>query len=247
MTEEERAQKKAGVVRAIIESKGFKTIACTKAGLNPRTFHNWVNEDPEFRQAVEDAVTIAREYRDDVAEQKLFSQVEAGDTTAIIFYCKTRLKNRGYSERAQPQEQPKPTEQKPALPGPDINLNAKVAMTLQKKITAKKTYIVSLLKRQGKYSPEMSMQVKIAAQLMVRTEILAEQIFDERHNPVNIEISREGNERESVSAKEKLYLDFAQQAQRALRALGMNTDSRERKNDGDGFNEFMEQFKKDEE
>jgi hypothetical protein len=123
----------------------------------------------------------------------------------------------------------------------------KIAASIQKKITAKKTYIVKLLKKQNKYTPELSMQVKIVAQLLVRTEILAEQIFDANHKPVNVELSREGNERESISPKEKLYLDLLTQSQKALRALGMNTDSRERKTDNDGFADFINQFKDEEE
>lgn len=244
MTEQEREQQKTAVVAEIIRCKGFKTVACTNVKLNPRTFRQWMADDEEFRQAVEDAVEIARDFRDDKAEQKLFEQVEGGDTTAIIFYCKTRLKNRGYTERALPQEA-KPEQaqpQQPTLPEPD---GEKIAASIQKRITSKKTYIVKLLKKQGKYTPELSMQVKITAQLLIRTEILAEQIFGNGHKPTKIELSREGNERESVSPKEKLYLDLVEQSQKALKALGMNTDSRERKTDNDGFSEFMEQFKND--
>jgi len=159
--------------------------------------------------------------------------------------AKTRLKNRGYTEKVLPQPQPEQAPAQPTLPEPQIVDGEKIAATIQRKISSKKTYIVKLLKQQGKYTPELSMQVKIVAQLLVRTEILAEQIFDAGHKPVNVEISREGNERESISPKEKLYLDLLQQSQKALRALGMNTDSRERKTDNDGFNEFMEQFKND--
>lgn len=244
MTEQEREQQKTAVVAEIIRCKGFKTVACTNVKLNPRTFRQWMADDEEFRQAVEDAVEIARDFRDDKAEQKLFEQVEGGDTTAIIFYCKTRLKNRGYTERALPQEaKPEQTQpQQPTLPEPD---GEKIAASIQKRITSKKTYIVKLLKKQGKYTPELSMQVKITAQLLIRTEILAEQIFGNGHQPTKIELSREGNERESVSPKEKLYLDLVEQSQKALKALGMNTDSRERKTDNDGFSEFMEQFKND--
>ena len=80
---------------------------------------------------------------------------------------------------------------------------------------------------------------------MVRPEILATEVLADGHKPVNVEISREGNTRESVSPKEKLYLDVSAQAQKALRALGMNVDSKERKTDNDGFKEFMEEFSKD--
>ena len=245
MTDTEKQAMKNQVVAEIIRCKGFKTVACTNIGLNPRTFRLWMASDPEFKAAVDDAVEIAREFRDDKAEQKLFEQVEAADTTAIIFYCKTRLKNRGYTEKVLPQPQPSQAPAQPTLPEPTVTDGEKIAASIKKKIRAKKTYIVNLLKKQGKYTAELSYQVDITAQLLIRTEILAEQIFDSGHKPVNVEISREGNERESISPKEKLYLDLTQQCQKALRALGMNTDSRERKTDNDGFNDFMEQFKND--
>lgn len=241
----DKEELKKQLIGEIIRTKGFKTVACTNLQVNPRTFYKWMAEDAEFKQAVEDAVAIAREFRDDKAEQKLFENVEAGDVTSIIFYCKTRLKNRGYTERALPQQQETPAPAQPTLPEPQIVNGEKIAASIQKKITAKKTYIVKLLKKQNKYTPELSMQVKIVAQLLVRTEILAEQIYSDGHQPINVETSREGNERKSIDPKEKLYLDLLEQSQKALRALGMNTDSRERKTDNDGFSEFMEQFKND--
>ena len=102
-----------------------------------------------------------------------------------------------------------------------------------------------MLKKEGKYSSELSYQVTVAAQLLVRTEILAEEIFADSHKAVNVEISREGNTRESISPKEKLYLDLTAQTQKALRALGMNTDSKERKTDNDDFSKFMDDLKGD--
>ena len=89
------------------------------------------------------------------------------------------------------------------------------------------------------------MQAKVVAQLLVRTEILAEEIFTDGHQAINVETSREGNERKSIDPKEKLYLDLVGQTQKALRALGMNTDSKERKADNDGFAKFMEDMKGD--
>lgn len=56
---------------------------------------------------------------------------------------------------------------------------------------------------------------------------------------VNVEYSREGNERKTIDPKEKLYIELLQQGQKALRALGMNTESKERKSDNDSFNDFM--------
>ena len=117
---------------------------------------------------------------------------------------------------------------------------------IQKRIKCKKDYIVKLLKKQGKYTVELSMQATVTAQLMVRTEILAEEIFSDGHKAVNVEISREGNSRESISPKEKLYLALTTQTQRALKALGMNTDSKDRPSSGDDeFSKFMKEFSND--
>lgn len=229
----------AQVISAIIQSKGFKTVACQAVGVNPRTFRYWMQNDEEFRKAVEDAVEFSREYRDDLAEQKLFSLVEAGDTTACIFYAKTRLKDRGYTDKRAPKEQPQAHEQPQAQQLPAETIDPKV---MKRKVESKKQYIVKLLKQEGKYTTELSMQVKIVAQLLVKTDLLADEIFASDHRSVNIETSREGDARESISPKEKLYLDYLQQSQKALRALGMNTDSKAAKQAENGLQKFLEQF-----
>ena len=90
------------------------------------------------------------------------------------------------------------------------------------------------------------MQAGLVAQLLVKTDMLAAEILADTHEAVTVEYSREGNRRESVSAKERLYLDYVSKSQRALRALGMNTDSRERKGDGkDSFDDFLNMFRDD--
>ena len=241
---QDKEQKKKEIVAEIIRQKGFKGVACTAIGLNPRTFRQWMAEDAEFRQAVDDAVDIAKEYRDEVAEKALFDLVEAKDTTAVIFYNKTRNKHKGYTERIMPQhpkEEPKP--ETPALSGQTAD--EETAKRIKAKISGKKAYLVKLLKDQGKYTAELSIQATVTAQLLVRTEILAEEILAEGHEAINVELSREGNERKSISPKEKLYLDFVEKSQKALRALGMNTDSKDRKTDGDDFKKFMEDFSDD--
>lgn len=226
------------VISAIIQAKGFKTVACQAVGVNPRTFRYWMQNDEEFRKAVEDAVEFSREYRDDIAEQKLFSLVEAGDTTACIFYAKTRLKDRGYTEKRVQKEQPPAQIQEQQ----QLTMEAIDPKVMKRKVESKKQYIVKLLKQEGKYTTELSMQVKIVAQLLVKTDLLADEIFASDHRSVNIETSREGDPRESISPKEKLYLDYLQQSQKALRALGMNTDSKPSKQTENGLQKFLEQF-----
>ena len=217
------------------QAGGIIYVACENTGINRSTYYKWRREDVEFAEMADEVM----EAQIDFVESKLMALINAGDTTATIFYLKTKGKKRGYSEKfPAPSEQP-PVPAVPALPSPDDD------KAMMRRIKNKKSCIVKLLKQQGKYTAELSMQVNIAAQLLVRTDMLADEIFDSGHQSVNVEISREGNERESISPKEKLYLDLVQQSQRALRALGMNTDSKERKTDNDNFNEFLKEFRED--
>lgn len=220
--------KKKRFIELLKESGCIASVACDRIGISYSTYRRWYNSDAEFAVQVDDC----NDRRTDYVESKLMERINGGDITAIIFYLKTQGRSRGWTEKNLPKLQNKPVEA----------VGEKVSTSMQRRITGKKTYIVKLLKKEGKYTPELALQVKIVAQLLVRTEILAEQIFSDCHNPTNIELSREGNERESINPKEKLYLDLLEQSQKALKALGMNTDSRERKYDNDGFNEFMEQF-----
>lgn len=86
---------KKRVIEALIESKGIVTSACEAAQVPRGTFYWWINNDPDFKEAVEDVQDIAIDF----VEGKLFDKITSGDTIATIFYLKTRGKKRGYIER----------------------------------------------------------------------------------------------------------------------------------------------------
>lgn len=73
------------------------SMTCKHLKLNRLTFYNWYNKDEEFRRYIEEA----REERIDFIENALFKKIKEGDTTAIIFACKTLGKKRGYVERSE--------------------------------------------------------------------------------------------------------------------------------------------------
>lgn len=85
-------QTKKELVEAMNKSLGVVTQACKIAGVSRKTFYTHYNSDPDFKKACDEAQEIAIDF----VESKLFKQVEIGDTTAIIFYLKTKGKKRGY-------------------------------------------------------------------------------------------------------------------------------------------------------
>jgi hypothetical protein len=90
------SEKKA-ILNALEESCGVVSTACKSIGMPRSTFYNWLNTDSDFKAAVEEL----QEYALDVAESELHKLIKKGDTTAIIFYLKTKGKRRGYVEKVE--------------------------------------------------------------------------------------------------------------------------------------------------
>lgn len=86
---------KMKLLESLKDSSGIITYACEKAGISRQTYYRWYREDPEFKARADDI----SELQIDVAEASLLKKIQKGDTAAIIFYLKTKGKDRGYSER----------------------------------------------------------------------------------------------------------------------------------------------------
>lgn len=224
---------------------GIVYVALKSTGVSRSVYDRWRKSDPDFAESVQNV----QEDQVDFVESALMKKVREGDTSSIIFYLKTKGKKRGWTEKALPNVANVPQGNLPALPDRVEEIDEEKVKervkVMEKKVRNKKGYIMKLLKNQGKYTAELSMQVTIAAQLLVKIDNLSEEILADGYKSIDVEISREGNERKSINPKEKLYLDYVQQSQRALRALGMNTDAKERRTDNDAFVDFLEEFKND--
>ena len=88
---------KKALIEALEKSLGVVTTACKLVGVDRSTFYQYVKDDPDFAEAVKDIdeVTI------DFAESQLHKQIKDGNTTATIFYLKTKGKKRGYVEKTE--------------------------------------------------------------------------------------------------------------------------------------------------
>lgn len=91
------ADDKETVLEALNKSSGIVASACKAANISRFTFYKWYNEDEEFREKVDDV----QELQKDFAEALILKKMKEGDTTMIIFYAKTKMKDRGYSERVE--------------------------------------------------------------------------------------------------------------------------------------------------
>lgn len=86
--------KKIAVLESLEKSLGIVTTAVKQVGIARSTFYEWM-KDEDFKKRVDDIQNIALDF----AESQLHKQIRDGNTSATIFYLKTKGKNRGYIER----------------------------------------------------------------------------------------------------------------------------------------------------
>ena len=69
--------------------------ACKLAKIGRTTYYRWMKTS--FASKVDEAVESLK----DQIENKLISKALEGDNACLIFYCKTRMKDRGYIEKSE--------------------------------------------------------------------------------------------------------------------------------------------------
>lgn len=136
--EEDVQKDKEKMLESLKECSGIVTFACEKVGLSRQTFYRWCRDDPEFKERV-DAIN---ELQIDVAEASILKKIQKGDTTAIIFYLKTKGKNRGYSERREI-----------SIPG-GVDMNIKNDFDVSKLSDEERKVLLSIAEKQDKKAKE---------------------------------------------------------------------------------------------
>lgn len=97
MRDKKISENKKKFVLAMTKSLGNVSRACEIVGISRNTYYRYIEEDPDFKLKIEDI----HEKSKDFAESKLLQHINEGDKTCLIFYLKTKCKDRGYVERAE--------------------------------------------------------------------------------------------------------------------------------------------------
>jgi hypothetical protein len=88
-------QHKKAMLDALEKSLGVVTSAAKTVGVGRTTHYLWMQEDKEYKAAVDELSDVAIDF----AESQLHKQIKDGNSTATIFFLKTKGKKRGYVER----------------------------------------------------------------------------------------------------------------------------------------------------
>lgn len=83
------------IASAVTDARGILSQAARALGCSRNTIANYINRYATVKAAYDEA----NETNIDFVESKLMSNINSGDTTAIIFFLKTKAKARGYVER----------------------------------------------------------------------------------------------------------------------------------------------------
>jgi len=71
---------------------GIVSSAAADVGVTAETVRVWRKTHPEF----EERYNEINEYQKDVVENRLFNMIQEGNVQAIIFYMRTKCRDRGY-------------------------------------------------------------------------------------------------------------------------------------------------------
>jgi len=91
-----RKNKKA-MIQALEKSLGIVSHACQLVGIERMTHYRWLKDDPNYKSKVEDLDNVVLDF----VETRLHRLIADGDTTATIFFLKTKAQGRGYIEKYQ--------------------------------------------------------------------------------------------------------------------------------------------------
>jgi hypothetical protein len=88
---------KKNMLVALEKNMGIVSISARQVGVHRATHYEWMKDDEHYRTAVQHLEGNQL----DLAESVLLNQIREGNTTAVIFFLKTKGRVRGYVERTE--------------------------------------------------------------------------------------------------------------------------------------------------
>lgn len=88
-------RRKQAMIKALKLTLGNVQEACAQIKINRSTHYDWYKNDEGYREQVDEV----REEIFDFVESKIYKLIKQENVAMIIFFAKTRMKERGYIER----------------------------------------------------------------------------------------------------------------------------------------------------
>lgn len=107
------------------------------------------------------------------------------------------------------------------------------------RVKSKRDSIIRVLKKEGKYAPELGSMVGVAARALAHLDLLGAEMAKADYSPLLTQKSREGDNRVMANPVEKMFLDYLAESRAALRALGMSSESKTFKGSDAAANSFL--------
>lgn len=206
-------EKKEKFLQAYKNSLGIVSAACDMAGISRMTYNRWIKADEDFAAKIKDMA----DFQCDFVESKLLKKIEEGDTTAIIFYLKTKGKKRGYTTNPEKDSAIKLLE----------SFEKKDPKKIEIVLKRRRAKIIKMLKEENRYHVSLQCQVDIVASLSVKISEISDIMATQDYKPLIPQISREGNVRYITNPLETLLKDYMSKYQSGLKALAMNYDAKD--------------------
>lgn len=86
---------KKGMIEALEKTLGIVSSACKMVDISRQTHYRWLQEDEDYKKQCTEIENMTLDF----AESQLHKQIAEGNTSATIFFLKTKGKKRGYIER----------------------------------------------------------------------------------------------------------------------------------------------------
>lgn len=83
-------QQKKDFIKELKINNGFVQKACTKLGISPSDIKRWQRIDDKFAKQLLEVDEVTNEF----VESEFFKKISLGDTQSILFYLKTRMRNK---------------------------------------------------------------------------------------------------------------------------------------------------------